>query len=189
MIRQMKNGFIIYGGIQMKYTLTSSEASKLLRKINEEKVMILSHEEQTYKFNAAVGEDIEAIRPDYDYTEVSQELDKCDAKIRAIKHAINAFNTTTIVGDTGMTIDEVLVYLPQLSEKKNKLSAMQRRLPMQRASVVGSRTSTIIDYTYINYDLDAVKNDYIAVSDELRKIQTALDLVNTTVAFDIEIEE
>ncbi|MDO4188623.1 MAG: hypothetical protein Q4D29_06490, partial [Lachnospiraceae bacterium] len=116
----------------MKYTLTSAEANKLLKKVIDEKNMIVGREEQTCKFNAAINEDVESVRPDYNYGEVCLDIIKYDRKIRAIKHAINVFNTTTTVGDTDMTIDEVLVYIPQLTEKKNRLYLMQKRLPKQR---------------------------------------------------------
>lgn len=173
----------------MKYTLTSSEANKLLKKTMEEKIILVSQEEQTCKFNAALNEEINSVRPDYNYDEVRLQIIKYDYKIRAIKHAINVFNTTTLVGDTGMTIDEVLVYIPQLTEKKNRLYAMQRRLPKQRTNVFGIGNNSVIDYTYANYDVDIAKKDYMAVSDELRDIQTALDLVNSTTTFKIDIEE
>ena len=173
----------------MKYTLTSAEANKLLKKVTEERNMIEANELQSCKFNAAIGEEIESVRPEYNYSSVQFEIAKCDYKIRAIKHAINVFNTTTLVGDTGMTIDEVLVHIPQLTEKKNKLFVMQRRLPKQRTSVLGIGGNSVIDYTYANYNIETAKKDYVSVSDELREIQTALDLVNSTVTFDIEVQE
>lgn len=173
----------------MKYTLTSSEANKLLKKTMEEKIILVTQEEQACKFNASLNEEIDSVRPDYNYDEVRLQIIKYDYKIRAIKHAINVFNTTTLVGDTGMTIDEVLVYIPQLTEKKNRLFAMQRRLPKQRTNVFGIGNNSVIDYTYANYDVDIAKKDYIAVSDELRDIQTALDLVNSTITFEMDIEE
>ena len=102
----------------MKYTITSSEASKLLRKINEEKNIALDNEHQSCIFNASIQEDIESVRPEYSYEETQQFIENCDRKIRILKHAINCFNTTQTVGDTGMTIDQVLVYIPQLTEEK-----------------------------------------------------------------------
>ena len=77
----------------------------------------------------------------------------------------------------------------KFTEKKNRLFAMQRRLPKQRTSVFGMGNNSVIDYTYANYDVDIAKKDYMAVSDELRDIQTALDLVNSTITFEIDIEE
>lgn len=173
----------------MKYKLTSAEASKLLKKIIDEKAVKQTDEKQSYIFNAALGEDIESVRPAYNYEETSQYLDVCNEKIRVIKHAINCFNTRQLVGDTGMTIDQVLVYIPQLTEKRNRLYDMQMRLPKQRSSVGGIGNNAVIDYRYVNYDIEKTKEDYMAVSDELRKLQTELDVVNTTVTMEFELPD
>ncbi len=173
----------------MKYKLTSAEASKLMKKIMDEKNMCLTHEDQSCLFNASIGEDIESVRPAYDYGETRQYLEACNRKIQTIKHAINCFNTVQTVGDTGMTIDQVLVRIPQLTEMKQRLFGMQSRLPKQRASVGGIGNNTVIDYRYANYSVEQAKEDYAAVSDELSRLQTALDVVNTTVQMEFELPE
>ena len=173
----------------MKYNVTSAEASKLLKKIMDEKNIALNNERQSSTFNASLAEDIESVRPDYNYEETKKSLESCDEKIRILKHAINCFNTTTLVGDTGMTIDHVLVYIPQLTEMKNRLFDMQSRLPKQRVSVGGIGNNTVIDYLYTNYSVEQAQDDYTKVSDELRNIQTALDVVNTTVKMEFELPE
>lgn len=173
----------------MKYNVTSAEASKLLKKIMDEKNIALNNERQSSTFNASLAEDIESVRPGYNYDETKKYLESCDEKIRILKHAINCFNTTTLVGDTGMTIDQVLVYIPQLTEMKNRLFDMQSRLPKQRVSVGGIGNNTVIDYLYTNYSVEQAQEDYTKVSDELRSIQTALDVVNTTVKMEFELPE
>jgi len=173
----------------MKYTVTSAEASKMLKKILEEKNLLLANERQSCVFNASLGEDIEAVRPVYDYEETQKALVGFDRKIRALKHAINCFNASQTVGDTGMTIDQVLVRIPQLTEMKSRLYYMQDRLPKQRTSVGGIGSNTVIDYQYTNYSVEKAKEDYTRVSDELRMIQTALDIVNTTVKMEFELQD
>lgn len=173
----------------MKYSVTSAEASKLLKKIMDEKNIALNNERQSSTFNASLAEDIESVRPGYNYDETKKYLESCDEKIRILKHAINCFNITTLVGDTGMTIDQVLVYIPQLTEMKNRLFDMQSRLPKQRVSVGGIGNNTVIDYLYTNYSVEQAQEDYTKVSDELRSIQTALDVVNTTVKMEFELPE
>ena len=173
----------------MKYILTSAEASKLLKKMIDDKEVRRANEEQSYIFYAALGEDVESVRPDYDYEETSKYIDLCNEKIRIIKHAINCFNTKQIVGDTGMTIDQVLVYMPQLVEKKNRLYDMQMKLPKQRTSLSGFGNNAVIDYCYTNYDLERVKKDYELVSEKIRKLQIQLDVVNTTITMEIELPD
>ncbi len=102
-----------------------------------------------------------------------------------IKHAINVFNVSTRVEEFDMTIDELLVYLPQLSARKEKLSLMRNRLPKSR--VKDNYSKTIVEYEYVNYDLQEVRKDYEAVSDELNRAQLTLDSLNNSIEFDIDL--
>ena len=131
-----------------------------------------------------MGEDVESVRPAYDYADTQKKLTELEQRIRRVKHAINVFNATHIIPDFNMTIDEMLVYIPQLTQRKNKLADMKARLPKQRVEEYG-RQSNIIDYTYANYDLAAVEADYEKVSDELSSAQLALDAVNQRDTFDL----
>lgn len=108
-----------------------------------------------------------------------------EKRVRKIKHAINTFNTTQLVPEFGITIDEMLVLIPQLSAKNKKLAKMAGRLQKQRAAEGQYMELNFIDYTYANYDVKAVKDDFKKVASELSKVQLALDFVNTTVSFDI----
>lgn len=173
----------------MKYVVTSAEASKMLKKLLEEKNILLANERQSCLFNASLGEDVESVRPVYDYEETQRALDSCNRKIRALKHAINRFNISQTVGDSDMTIDQALVYIPQLTEMRSRLYDMQSRLPKQRTSVGGIGSNTVIDYRYTNYSVEKAKEDYIQASDELRMIQTALDVVNTTIKMEFDLPD
>lgn len=115
------------------------------------------------------------------------ELDSLALKIRKLKHAINLFNTTTVIPGYDITIDEMLVFLPQLSAKKQKLSEMASRLPKAREEQEYGRASNIIDYRYVNYDIDEVTKDLLAVTDELSDAQLALDLINHSATFEVEL--
>ena len=86
----------------MKYT--SSEANKLLRRLNEERDAVLVKEQKSSTFLAAMGEDPESVRPKYDYTVVQNMVAELDQKIRTVKHAINQFNLTQIVPGFDMTV-------------------------------------------------------------------------------------
>ena len=167
----------------MKYT--SAQAAKLLSKLQQDFDSLAVLEANAKTFLASVGEDVESVRPEYDYKATKKELDALSAKIRKVKHAINAFNTTTVVPEFGITIDELLVYIPQLSAKKAKLRGMADTLPKARENSYGS--SNIIDYRIVNYDIKQVKKDLDAVTDELAKAQLALDTINHSLEFDINI--
>ena len=128
---------------KMKYT--SAQANKLLKKLNDEYSALLDKEQRSRDFRAAMGEDVESVRPAYDYAETQARLAELEGKIRALKHAINCFNMTHFVDGFEMTIDEMLVYIPQLTRRKNKLLEMKSRLPKERVEEQYGRQSNIID--------------------------------------------
>ncbi|MCR5736838.1 MAG: hypothetical protein K6G64_04220 [Eubacterium sp.] len=166
----------------MKYT--SAEAAKLVAKLQQEHMNVLSLEKQSRTFLASVGEDVESVRPEYNYEKTKIHLLTLERKIRKVKHAINVFNAKTVIPEFDMTIDEMLVYIPQLTKKKDKLKEMANALPKTRSDEYPM--SNIIDYRYANYDLKKARNDLEAITEELSKAQLALDSVNHTITFEIE---
>ncbi|MCQ2426858.1 MAG: hypothetical protein MJ137_00460 [Clostridia bacterium] len=168
--------------------ITSAEANKLLKKLNEEYRSLTELEGKSKSFVAAVGEDIETVRPVYDFEETQKKLDETAEKIRRLKHAVNVFNTTHKVGSYDMTVDEILVSLPIMSEKLKKLSAMKNVLPKTRGGEsYRPSASGIIEYTYANYDIAKAAEAYDRLSDEISDIQLALDALNTSEKFEVDI--
>jgi len=167
--------------------MTSAQAAKLLRQLNDDLHTLQVREAHASSFVAAIQEDIESVRPSYNFKEMRNAQAEVEQKIRKVKHAINVFNTTTIIPDFDMTIDEMLVYLPQLSRQCEVLSNMRDAMPKVRVNAGYSSGGTIIDYRYANYDIEAVGMCYAELSDTLAKAQTSLDLVNNTVEFEIDL--
>lgn len=167
--------------------VTSAQAAKILRKYEDEMDGILSNEEKSCEFVAAVGEDIESVRPVYNYVETQAKLTELEYKIRKLKHSMNVFNSTQTIPEFGITIDQALIYLPQLSKRREKLRSMKSILPKAREETRYGKMSSIIDYRYANYDISTAEKDYNDISDLLARLQTALDTVNNTVTFDIDV--
>jgi hypothetical protein len=95
------------------------------------------------------------------------------------------FNATTIIPEFGITIDEMLVLIPQLSKRKQKLSAMRGRLPKMREQGF-SRSSAMVEYRYLNYEVSQVEVEYERTVEMLSKAQMALDLANNASALEID---
>ena len=136
---------------------------------------------------AAMGENPETVRPKYDYEDTSKKIDEIETKIRLLKHSINVFNTTTMVPEINMTVDQALIYIPQLTKRCSKLWEMMNKLPKARETVLGyGRNNSVIDYRYVNYDIEKVENDYYKCKSELDRAQLQLDLVNSTVQLTVD---
>ena len=162
--------------------ITSAEANKMLRKLADEHALLLRKETSSASFYASVGEDPEDVRP-----ELTQKLlAENESKTRKLKHALNVFNTTTVVPGFDMTIDEMLVYIPQLTKAKEKLGQMMVALPKARREENFHSMSNIVDYVYANYDIAATEADFEKVSDTLSKAQTAIDRLNNAETFAFE---
>ena len=167
--------------------ITSAKAAKLLRQLNDELRALQLRETNSSSFVAAIQEDIESVRPAYNFREMRDEQEELEKKIRKVKHAVNVFNSATSVPGFDMTIDEMLVYLPQLNRQCETLSKMRDAMPKARISSSYSSGGSIIDYRYANYDIEEVSRYYTELSEILAKAQTSLDLVNNTVEFEIDI--
>ena len=165
----------------MKYT--SAQANKLLKTLKDARESILFREGNNDRFVAATVEDLESARPDYDYAAVQARLEVLEGQIRMVKHAINQFNLTHTVEGFDMTVDQMLVYIPQLSERCSKLDTMA---DMPRKKRYNSR-SNLIEYEYTNYDPEQVRADYQAAKDLLNQAQLALDALNQSETMEIAL--
>lgn len=165
-------------------TVTSASANKLLRSLEDEKAYLLSMENESKEYTLAENEKVQ--KPDYDYRGTAQKLEELDNRIRKIKHRINVFNVTTVLPNLDLTIDEALVKMAQLNRRKEQLDEMRKHLPKIRKEDPYLRTN-MIEYTYVNYDLEEVRKDYQKISEQIMELQLALDTCNQTQTFEIEL--
>lgn len=169
--------------------VTSAQVAKRVRDLKAQLALVLAKEKESKLFTAAVTEKVDEVRPKYDFVAVQLEIEQLETKIRTYKHALNVFNATTIVPGYDMTIDEMLIYLPQLSSAVTKLTDMSNRLPRRRVDGTFSRPASIIEYEYTNYDVDMVKAACEAAAKELSNAQLALDKINNNEVFDVDIDD
>lgn len=164
--------------------MTSAKANKMLRSLNDEHSKLVNKEKKESSFLAVMGEDPETVRPAYDYEAVQSELEEIEGKVRTLKHAIFDFNMNTIVPEFGMTIDEMLIYIPQLSQRLSRLENLAMMIPKEREFSMGSN---IVDYRYANFDIEKASADYSHTRELLSKAQMALDKLNNSVEFEVDL--
>ena len=168
----------------MKYT--SAAANKLIKILEDKKRYLLQIESNnsTYVLAQDEKEDI----PEYDFKVSNKEVDEIDTKIRTLKHALNVFNTTTVL-PVGITIDEALVEMAQLNNKLYRLDNMRKAKDKTRLSGMTAGRRDVAEYQYLNYDPKDVDKIYEENYSRVQQIQLALDKVNQTVEFEVDVKE
>ena len=169
--------------------ITSAYANKLLKRLDEDIAYWRNLEADSYIYTVATDE--EPLIPDYDYSEVAGKMTELEEQICTIKHAINLANATNtvVVNDKAMSIDTLLIRMAQLNKRKRILDDMRKRQPKTRlATTLITNRKGIIEYTYTNYDIELVKNEYDRIDSEIAQMQMQLDKYNQTVEFEVDIE-
>ncbi|MBQ9424935.1 MAG: hypothetical protein IJU42_03220 [Erysipelotrichaceae bacterium] len=168
----------------MKYT--SASANKLIRTLEDKKSFLLQQESNNSTYVQA--QDEKADIPDYDFSDHNRQIDELDCKIRTLKHALNVFNTTTVL-PLGITIDQALVEMAQLNNKLPRLDSLRRAKNKTRLS--GSMTSRrdVAEFQYLNYKTEDVEKVYERDLKCVQQIQLALDKVNQTEEFEVDVTE
>lgn len=87
--------------------LTSAGANKMIKAWNEDLEGLLKKEEAESRTTYGINE--EPLPANYDFARMQQQMDALNQKIAVLRHAVNVFNTTTMLEGFGFTIDEALV--------------------------------------------------------------------------------
>ena len=133
---------------------------------------------------AAVSENERELAPEFDLLAANQKLDELNHTISEIRHARNVFNTTTIVKDTVLTIDAVLVEMAMLEKDMNTFKNLAMAQPKVRNTSFGSNE---IEYKYANFDINDAKSLYEEKRDTLAMLKQKLDYTNSTEVFEINL--
>ena len=80
----------------------------------------------------------------------------------------------------------MLVLIPHLSKRKQKLAAMKGKLPKMREQGF-ARNSAMVEYRYLNYEVSWVESEYKKTTELLAKAQTALDIINNASTLEIDL--
>ncbi len=167
--------------------MTSAYANKILKRLQDDKSFWLSKERDGYVYVAAIDE--EPVIPEYDYNQISEEIENIDQKIVKIKHEINVINATSEIeiGKEKLTVDQILITMAQLNNRRSMLDIMRKKQEKKRIdSGMYSSRKSVPEYQYVNYNIDNVKKDYEIIDSKIASLQIALDKFNQTFEFEIE---
>jgi len=165
---------------------TSASANKMIKILEDRKEYILQQESNNSLYVLAEDEKDEI--PEYDFNETNRSVDEIDGKIRKLKHALNVFNATTVL-PIGITIDQALVEMAQLNRKLPRLDNMRRAKKKTRLSGYNAARRDIAEYQYLNYEPADADRVYEANLKRVQTIQLALDKINQTAEFEVDVEE
>ncbi len=165
---------------------TSASANKYLRRLQDEKDFILGIEAERSTY--VLGDKEVADPPAYSYEETRAKVAEIDRTTMVVRHALHQFNMATVLPQCGLTIDEALIALAQLSNERDRVAELRAQQPKMRLGerLVGGGATTV-EYRYANYDVRQAERDYEALSEKIAAIQLELDLANQTQTFEVEL--
>ncbi len=162
--------------------LTSAAANKMIRQMKEEISSIVSKENKCSVVHYSEGD--EPIRPEYSFEETQKKIQEINSKIIKLRHAVNMMNVSTSLPGLDITVDEALVEMSMLNEMKNRLSRMKDEIKISKSPSLYNSAAQITEQLY---DPAEAAAEFKNVSDRLSTIQLALDHVNLTESFEVDI--
>lgn len=167
-------------------TITSDGVDKLIDKYNADIEELTDEINNRAVYTAAVTEDEKELAPAFDFCDTVKSIEILEDKVIKLKHARAMFNTTTEVYN-GMTVDMCLTRMNMIMRQKGMYAKYAKKLPKER---VNSRLQATkeIEYVYTNYEISDAKRKYMALQDELLEIRKALNVVNSSKEFEVDID-
>ena len=165
--------------------ITPDGAQKLIRSLEKDRHQLVERINKLSTFVVAITEgNPEELRPEFDCMATIKESEMIDEKIRKIKHARNIFNTLTYLPNETITLDEALVLMAMLNKNYEYYAKLGNKERKER-NPTGLRKE--IEYTYVNYAIQEVKNYGNSMYERLSEIQSKLNLINSTYMFEVEL--
>lgn len=160
---------------------TIHSIEKRIADLKKERERLIEKDEKLRVFTAGVFEDVEKLRPDYDYDSFQKELDRLNETIRNLTaKAVTILATERVKEYHDMTILEMLLLLRDLKSKDQRLYAMAAHLEKERHS-----TEFAIEYEHVNYDISRVEEDLKKTREEIEKVRTFFDFYIYELSYDL----
>ena len=160
--------------------MTINEIGKKIGDLKTERERLIEKDKKLRVFRASEFEDLEKLRPDYDYVGLQSELDGVEKEIRNLTaKAISILTTQKVNEFHDMTVLDLLLYLRDLKEKEERLYEMTTHLERERHV-----SSHLLEYEHINYDISKVEEDLRKTREELKKVRTFFDFYIYELSYD-----
>ena len=160
--------------------MTINEIGKRIGDLKTERERLIEKDKKLRVFRASEFEDLEKLRPDYDYAGLQSELDGVEEEIRNLTaKAISILTTQKVNEFHDMTLLDLLLYLRDLKEKEERLYEMTTHLEKERHV-----SSLLLEYEYINYDISKLEEDLRKTREELEKVRTFFDFYIYELSYD-----
>ena len=160
--------------------MTINEIGKRIGDLKTERERLIEKDKKLRVFRASEFEDLEKLRPDYDYEGLQGELDGVEEEIRNLTaKAISILTTQKVNEFHDMTVLDLLLYLRDLKEKEERLYEMTTHLEKERHA-----SSHLLEYEYTNYDISKVEEDLRKTREELEKVRTFFDFYIYELSYD-----
>ena len=161
--------------------MTINEIGKRIGDLKTERERLIGKDKKLRVFRASEFEDLEKLRPDYDYEGLQGELDGVEEEIRKLTaKAISILTTQKVNEFHDMTVLDLLLYLRDLEKKEERLYEMTTHLERERHS-----SSHLLEYEYISYDISKVEEDLRKTREELKKVRTFFDFYIYELSYDL----
>ena len=161
--------------------MTINEIGKRIGDLKTERERLIGKDKKLRVFRASEFEDLEKLRPDYDYVGLQSELDGVEKEIRNLTaKAVTILATERVKEYHDMTILEMMFLLRGLEAKEERLYEMTTHLEKERHF----SSSLLLEYEYINYDINKVEEDLRKTREELEKVRTFFDFYIYELSYD-----
>jgi len=170
--------------------MTPAAILKTVKLLEQQKNSLVSDEKDCYVYETTENGP-SAQPPEYNFKETTQQIVELDNKIRALKCALNKHNSNSIVADAGRSPSELLIWIAQLNNELERVSRLARvpqkkTIPFSQMIGIGDFSAGCI-YQIANYDVNEAKQLMKELSEQIVKLQMALDTHNLTQQIEIEI--
>lgn len=154
--------------------LCNAEIMKKIKELNERKRDILAEESRVCA--TAYLNESDKISGGYSFEQTRESIEALNSEVRYLKRLLSEANVTVTVEEFGMTVGECLVYMGQLNDEKLVLEEMSGKEAKQRRTLYNGT----VEYTEIEYDIEACRRKYAEVKNTISKLQLAIDRTNLT---------